>query len=272
MVNRIYLYVILHAHIYTYSPSFIHFNCCFTVIDVLHDQLTSSNGIMQEEDHPHHLKSVQALHSTTNKPMSLLQEARYYLLHEERFMRFGRVAQMFSLSTISRATDERLSYTRRQEIQYHYNIAKEGEITKAVEQAIHNEHYNKKNHLKHVHTTTRDVEDQEAFEGHTFLPSSITGSARHQSQLFNDALFTAAKDGEPSMMLTMSANPEWPEIAEQLFEGQTAADRTDITCQVFKGKLHALLQDLRSGVAFGGKKTAYILHVIEFQWRKLYSH
>lgn len=205
--------------------------------------------------------------------MSLMQEARYLLLHEERFRRFGRLAEIFALSTISRAIDEKLSYIRRNEVQYHYNTAPEGDIhsaaadhNKHIEQLIENEHRSNKHHHKHVRITTGDVQDE--FEGHTFLPSSVTGSSRHQSQLFNDALFTAAQDGEPSAMLTMSANPNWPEITKQLFEGQSSSDRTDIICQVFHGKLQSLLKDLRDGTAFGGKKTAYILHVIEFQWRK----
>lgn len=242
------------------------------------DPLTSA-WAPPEQDQKQHIKSEQALYSTQGVKMSLIQEARYLILHEERFKRFGRVAEIFALSQISRTVDEQLSFIKRQEVQYHYNTAREGVIAAAVadkiknlETVITNEHHIK-HHQKHIHVTAGDVTDE--FEGHTFLPSSVTGSSRHQSQLFNDALFTAAQDGEPSAMLTMSANPNWPEIQAELFkrEGhkgsdQKSSDRTDIISQVFHGKLQALLKDLRDGTAFGGKKTAYIIHVIEFQWRK----
>lgn len=38
--------------------------------------------------------------------------------------------------------------------------------------------------------------------------------------------------------------------------------------RIFKEKLALFLADLRSGRYFKGRKLAYIVHVIEFQWRK----
>ena len=45
----------------------------------------------------------------------------------------------------------------------------------------------------------------------------------------------------------MTCNPEWPEIKRHLLEGQTAFDRPDIVCRVFKHKLMKFLEALRLG-------------------------
>jgi hypothetical protein len=66
----------------------------------------------------------------------------------------------------------------------------------------------------------------------------------------------------------MTLDPGCPEIVEQLLPGQSAYNRPDITNRVFKAKKDALIHNLRNGKYFNSK-TAYIIHVIEFQHRGL---
>ena len=64
-------------------------------------------------------------------------------------------------------------------------------------------------------------------------------------------------------------NPHCKEITDQLFEGQTAFQRTAIVNRVFHAKKTALIHNLKNGKYFGGRKAAWIVHVIEFQHRGL---
>ena len=70
--------------------------------------------------------------------------------------------------------------------------------------------------------------------------------------------------GKPHLMATFTANPEWPEIVENLHKGQAGMDRPDLVSRVFKMKLRSLLADLKSNL-FG--KMHYMLYAIEYQGR-----
>ena len=65
-----------------------------------------------------------------------------------------------------------------------------------------------------------------------------------------------ARIGPPTLMVTVTANPAWPEIAENLRPGQTGMDRPDLISRAFKVKLKHLLADLRQGL-FGRKAKIY---------------
>jgi hypothetical protein len=51
------------------------------------------------------------------------------------------------------------------------------------------------------------------------------------------------KFGKPDIFVTVTCNPEWPEMASALPESNTPADRTDIVAHVFKLKLDALVKE-----------------------------
>ena len=80
---------------------------------------------------------------------------------------------------------------------------------------------------------------------------------------------------KPDIILTMPANPNWPEIQEALLkeEGdnpdggkQTAAYYPDIVALVFQQKKEPLLIEMRTGI-FG--RVASLVHTIEFQKHEL---
>ena len=72
---------------------------------------------------------------------------------------------------------------------------------------------------------------------------------------------------KPGFFITMTANPSWPEITNELRWGETAANRPDLMARVFRIKLQVLLDKLLRehvlGVAIG------YTWVIEFQKRGL---
>ena len=49
------------------------------------------------------------------------------------------------------------------------------------------------------------------------------------------------------LLHTFTAYPQWKEIEDELYPGQTAADRPELTCDVFYCKFRALLTDIEDG-------------------------
>src|SRR3546814_11275928 len=71
-----------------------------------------------------------------------------------------------------------------------------------------------------------DVDDEgnpiaEAQPRRTFLPSSFTGSVRHLRKLAANALALVSARGKPTVFITLTCNPHWPEILRELLVGQT---------------------------------------------------
>ena len=89
-------------------------------------------------------------------------------------------------------------------------------------------------------------------------------------RLFQDSMAIARHCQKPDLFITMTANPNWPEIQEALLElnagnppgRQTATDCPDIVARVFNQKVEALLKDIRAGL-FG--EIAGLVYTIEFQ-------
>lgn len=76
----------------------------------------------------------------------------------------------------------------------------------------------------------------------TYLSSSHHGSRRHLRQLAINALVLVSEMGPPTNFNTLTCNTAWSEIKDKLFPGQTAYDRPDVVCMVFKQRLMALFK------------------------------
>ncbi|KAL4436594.1 hypothetical protein ABPG75_003733 [Micractinium tetrahymenae] len=99
------------------------------------------------------------------------------------------------------------------------------------------------------------------------LPSSHSGSPRQMQQLYQDAMAIVRKHGKPDLFITITCNPQWREIQEELLPGQAAVDRPDLVDRVFKLKLDFLLNLLTEQKILG--KTIAKIFVVEFQKRGL---
>ena len=109
-------------------------------------------------------------------------------------------------------------------------------------------------------------QDVGANVGRVILPSSHKGSVRNMQQLLQDSLAICREYRKPDLFLTMTANANWPEITENLLDGQSAQDRPDLVARVFHAKKEALIKKIQSGY-FGG--LAGKVYTIEFQKRGL---
>ncbi|KMQ88044.1 hypothetical protein RF55_12537, partial [Lasius niger] len=73
------------------------------------------------------------------------------------------------------------------------------------------------------------------------LPSTFIGSPRNMLQNYQDAMAIVGKFGKPDLFITMTCNPKWREIEENLLSGQHAYDRPDICARVFNIKKDYLI-------------------------------
>src|SRR5271155_2427156 len=121
-----------------------------------------------------------------------------------------------------------------------------------------------------VITTCKMLEKRSYFLLHILVVHETCNNFFRILWLFADSI------EKPDIFLTMTANPNWPEITEQLLwndpvpgqppSKQTAADRPDIVARVFEEKKKALLKEIKDGL-FG--KAVAMVHTIEFQKRGL---
>lgn len=90
-------------------------------------------------------------------------------------------------------------------------------------------------------------------------------------QLYQDAISIVRQLGKPDLFITITCNPNWPEITRELLPGQTPNDRNDIVVRVFKLKRDAICRDIFKNGIFG-KVVGYV-RSDEFQKRGLpHSH
>lgn len=79
----------------------------------------------------------------------------------------------------------------------------------------------------------------------SFLAESFTGSPRHLKSLALNALTIVSELDRPTVFITGTVNPKWPEIAEMLLPGQTVYDRPDVVSRVFHARVEAIMANLR---------------------------
>ena len=102
-----------------------------------------------------------------------------------------------------------------------------------------------------------------------FLGDLFHGGRRHLKKCSMQGLRVIAEYGPPTIFVTLTANPNWDEIVQKIGKGQTAYERADVTNMVFKEKLEALINNIKSGKYFNGAVPVYMMYVIEWQERGL---
>ncbi|GJW48610.1 hypothetical protein Tco_0080256 [Tanacetum coccineum] len=100
------------------------------------------------------------------------------------------------------------------------------------------------------------------------LSSSFTGRPRYMKQNYMDAMALCIWYGCPDLFITITCNPNWPEIARYMeAHNLSATDRPDVMSRVFKMKLDQLMKDLKDLRLFG--RTQAVVYTVEFQKRGL---
>ena len=99
------------------------------------------------------------------------------------------------------------------------------------------------------------------------LPSSFTQGPRYIDQNFQDAMALIRKFGKPDLFLTMTCNPNWLEITDNLKHENGTVEKSFLEVKVFKLKALELVKDVVNEFIFGS--VICWLYVIEFQKRGL---
>ncbi|XP_035700915.1 uncharacterized protein LOC110861863 [Folsomia candida] len=88
--------------------------------------------------------------------------------------------------------------------------------------------------MDHVHSLAAEAGVQAGVP--VILPSTFIGSPRAMQQNFQDAMTIVREYGKPSLFITFTCNPKWPEIKSNLLPGQHGNNRPDIVARVFDRK------------------------------------
>ena len=64
------------------------------------------------------------------------------------------------------------------------------------------------------------------------LPATYVGGLRYMYKKYLDSLATVSHFGHYDLFVTITTNPRWPEITENIPPGQTLADYCDLVNSV----------------------------------------
>ena len=99
------------------------------------------------------------------------------------------------------------------------------------------------------------------------LGGSFVGGARDSTNRYQDAMAIIRETRRPSMFLTMTCNPRWPEIVNSIPYGSRPEDHPIIVARVFNTKVQELLKDIRERHVLG--RVVALMSTVEFQYRGL---
>ena len=66
-----------------------------------------------------------------------------------------------------------------------------------------------------------------------WLHRSLADCGRHMFRLYNNALTTVRAHGKFDLFITMTCNPNWPEIKNNMGPAEFVIDRPDLCASVF---------------------------------------
>ncbi|XP_022856844.1 uncharacterized protein LOC111377922 [Olea europaea var. sylvestris] len=99
------------------------------------------------------------------------------------------------------------------------------------------------------------------------LPQTFTCGPRDMLKRYLDAMAIVQRYGKPDIFLTITCNPNLPEIMQELKHNDEVRNRPDLIARIFRAKLEGLKNDLYKENIFGSV-VAHI-YMIEFQKRGL---
>jgi hypothetical protein len=157
-------------------------------------------------------------------------------MRTNRFQMFSRLGQYFLTETLTRSMNNKLEFISKNQDNLFGMKYDEDDVAAEDRDGDADDRGN------------ADPERQSMNTGNkSFLPDSFTGGARHLKKLAVSALTVVSERGPPSAFITLTFNPQWPEVAEALLPGQTIYDRPDLQARIFHARLSAYLQNLKNG-------------------------
>ncbi|XP_054734508.1 uncharacterized protein LOC129241988 [Anastrepha obliqua] len=183
----------------------------------------------------------------TNKKVSAMNYYSYRLMirenEESHILKCRRLFHQFVVDMYAKIETERLNYIK-------FNQTK-----------LRSEEYI---HLRDAVNNDGNVNDIGRM---IILPATYTGSPRHMHEYAQDAMAYVRAYGRPDLFITFTCNPQWSEIKDHLFPGQSPIDRHDLTARIFKQKLKSLMDFIVKHRVFG--EVRCYMYSVEWQKRGL---
>ena len=151
----------------------------------------------------------------------------------------GKLSQQFFVDMYAKIESERLSFLR-------YN-----QKTLRVDDYIH------------LRQALQNDKNPDAIGQLIVLPSTFVGSPRYMHERLQDAMTYVKYYGRPDLFITMTCNPNWPEISQELLPNQKPQDRHDLIARVFHQKVKNLMKLIRQKI-FGSS----LCHAHTIEWQK----
>ncbi|POM70086.1 LOW QUALITY PROTEIN: Helitron helicase-like protein, partial [Phytophthora palmivora] len=196
---------------------------------------------------------------SNGKPLTMsLREYESYVLHDRTaskslILRGSRLTQQYCVDQWAKCEQERLRFIEKNQLQYRLETLQG--LTDTAERICRlaaNEEVAQRWIYGYYAAITghRDSTEPEAenIGRKVIIPPTFTGGPRYMYQRFLDAMAIVRETGAPNLFITMTCNPNWPEIKENLRPGEKASDRPDIVARVFMQKLKTLNNDLDEGL------------------------
>lgn len=98
------------------------------------------------------------------------------------------------------------------------------------------------------------------------LSTTFIGGPRDMRRRYMDAMALVRKYDKPDIFLTVTFNPDWDEIKNEFYPGQTVQDGPDLVTRVFRAKLELKRRLTKHEILWKVRAYAY---VVEFQKRGL---
>jgi len=116
-----------------------------------------------------------------------------------------------------------------------------------------------------VDTMTNEQTRNDPNKRPIIIPATLIGGPRFMNEAFYKGMALVKEFGKPDFFITMTTNPQWPEILQLLSPGQTPGQRPDVVTRVFRLKLDAMIEDITKNHVLG-EVTAWC-YAVEYQQR-----
>ena len=146
------------------------------------------------------------MNRANDSPVPFSFYCRQRVLSESIFKTNSRIAQEWACGSWSRLEEERLSFAENSPLQQRL----------ATDRSIRS--------------------SSNSYNPGKILPASHPGFPSRRKSDTEDALAVVNRKGRPHVFRTVTMNADRPESSSNLLPGQTAYDRPDLCCRVFKMK------------------------------------
>ena len=190
---------------------------------IISDIINDNSNDINKTIHYKNINNRYVIHVLNNIQTKFLPVSRFQLM--------TRVAQYHMVDLYSRAQDYKLNWQKsNQNLMKGKKSGNENLIFGQIE--IDQSNTNILSEKSGICSKPKNIQkDRDEYENSNpnFLSASYHGGPRHLKNLAISALTVVSENGGPTIMITATVNPYWPEIVEMLLPGSHTVIWTDIT-------------------------------------------